>query len=284
MRLCLNTSCLCNPFISSSIPVPDKVKIAAAAGFQEIELWIPELDGYVEGGGSLTELKKLLDGSGLTVPSLITQRGWMDATGAEYDAAKEECRRRFQIAQALGAPRMVASPSGPRQPEWYHVDLDFIAGRYRELIEIGSEFGVVPMMEFLGFFASIHTLEQCQAIVELADHPAACMVLDPFHLWRGGSGFGRLSSVPLEQIGVCHFNDAPASNPPRFDQGDADRVWPGEGVLPLTALLKYLADLGYERTLSLELFNPGYWELDPAENAKIGMAKVKACLAEAGLE
>lgn len=284
MRLCLNTSCLCNPFISSAIPVPEKVRIAAAAGFEEIEMWIPELDEYVEGGGSLADLKQLLDDSGLTVPSLITQRGWMDAAGAAYDAAMDECRRRFEIAVALGAPRMVASPSGPRQPEWYHVDLDFVAARYRALLELGEQFGVVPMMEFLGFFASIHTLEQCQAILDLADHPAACLVLDPFHLWRGGSGFGRVPSVGLEQIGVCHFNDAPAANPPRFEQGDGDRVWPGDGVLPLVPLLQHLQAIGYERTLSLELFNPGYWEMDPAENAKLGMAKVKASLAEAGLE
>jgi len=75
----------------------------------------------------------------------------------------------------------------------------------------------------------------------------------------------------------------PAANPDRFEQGDADRVWPGDGVLPLVPMLRQLAAWGYERTLSLELFNPGYWELDPAENARIGLAKVKACLAEAGL-
>ncbi len=283
MRLCLNTSCLCNPFVGSTIPVPEKIRIAAAAGFDEIEMWIPELDEYVASGGRLADLKQRLDDSGLSVPSLITLRGWMDGDGAEHDAAMEDCRRRFAIAAALGAPRMVASPAGPRQPEWYHVDLDLVAGRYRELLELGAGFGVVPMMEFLGFFASIHTLEQCQAILDLADHPAACLVLDPFHLWRGGSGFGRLRTVPLDQIGVCHFNDAPAANPDRFEQGDADRVWPGDGVLPLVPMLRQLAAWGYERTLSLELFNPGYWELDPAENARIGLAKVKACLAEAGL-
>ena len=283
MRLCLNTSCLCNPFVSSAIPVPEKVKIAAAAGFEEIEMWIPELDEYVEGGGTLGELKGLIDDSGLSVPSLITLRGWMDGEGAAHREALDDCKRRLDIAAALGAPRMVASPSGPRQPEWYHLDLDFVAGRYRELLELGDQVGVAPMMEFLGFSSSVYTLEQCQAIVELADHPRASMVVDPFHLWRGGSGFGRVPSVTLQQIGVCHFNDAPAANPPRFEQADADRVWPGEGVLPLLPMLKYLHSIGYDRTLSLELFNPGYWNLDPAENAKIGIEKVKACLAEAGL-
>ncbi|MBI2299519.1 MAG: sugar phosphate isomerase/epimerase [Armatimonadetes bacterium] len=170
-----------------------------------------------------------------------------------------------------------------RQPDWFQRDMDLAAARYRELLELGAEFGVDPAMEFLGFVSSVYLLEVAWSIVTLCDHPRATLVLDPFHLWRGGSGFGLVKHIPAERIAVCHFNDAPASGPPRFEQGDADRVYPGDGCLPLAKMLRELHDNGYRGALSLELFNPGYWATPPAENLRTGMAKTRAVLAAAGL-
>jgi hypothetical protein len=39
--------------------------------------------------------------------------------------------------------------------------------------------------------------------------------------------------------------------------------------------------MNYSGVLSLELFNPEYWELDPNVVAKTGLEKVKALLAKA---
>ncbi|MCC7492240.1 MAG: sugar phosphate isomerase/epimerase [Fimbriimonadaceae bacterium] len=281
MQLCLNTSCFCSPFVESTVPLATKVAVAAEAGYTHLEMWIKELDDHVAAGGSLAEVKALLDDHGLTCPSVITLFGWSAAGVGAAELA--ECRRRMEVARAVGSQRIVATPSGPRQPEFGSVDLDDVAARYRALLELGDSLGIWPMMEFLGFFGSIYALEQAQAVVELADHPQATLVLDPFHLWRGGSGFNRVAQVPAAQIGICHFNDAPASDPPRFEQLDADRVYPGQGCLPLVALLRTLVAAGYQGPLSLELFNPGYWALPVAENIARGLAATRQVLAAAGL-
>jgi sugar phosphate isomerase/epimerase len=139
------------------------------------------------------------------------------------------------------------------------------------------------MMEFLGFIDSVYLLEQAVAVAELADHPEATVILDPFHLWRGGSGFGRIKSVPTGLVGICHFNDAPADAPPRFEQLDKDRVYPGDGCLPLVQMLRDLAANGYDGPVSLELFNPSHWAMAPEDNIRTGMAKMKAVMTEAGV-
>ena len=138
-----------------------------------------------------------------------------------------------------------------------------------------------PLMEFLGFVPTIHLLEQAYAIAELTGHPDAAVVLDPFHLWRGGSGFGLIAHMPVRLVGVVHFNDAPADNPPRFEQRDADRVYPGDGCLPLVPMLRDLLAIGYDGPLSLELFNESYWAQDPAENLRRGAEATRAALAAA---
>jgi len=279
MRLCVNTSTFGNPS-DPSLCVTEKIRVAAAVGFTHIELWNDELTAWTDSGRDLAELKRILDDAGLSVPSVISLRHWMETEGSAYTAAIDDTRRRMEQAVAVGAPAIVASP--PFSGDW-HYDLDQGAARYRAILELGDELGVVPMMEFLGFVPTVYLLEQAYAIAELADHPDACIVLDPFHMWRGGSGFGLVRHLPRKYVGICHFNDAPAGHPPRFEQRDADRVYPGDGCLPLVQMLRDLAALGYDGPLSLELFNPSYWALPIEENLHRGMATMRSVMAEAGL-
>ena len=46
---------------------------------------------------------------------------------------------------------------------------------------------------------------------------------------------------------------------------------PGEGVIKLAALKGELARRGYTGPWSLETFNPGYWNDDPADIARRGL-------------
>ena len=108
-----------------------------------------------------------------------------------------------------------------------------------------------------------------------ADHPSACILPDVYHLHRGGSGLGGVKLLAPRAIHVFHFNDYPA-DPPREKLNDADRVYPGDGVAPLAALLQDLADGGFRVMLSLELFNREYWSQDPLTVARTGFDKMNA--------
>ena len=269
--LCLNTSTI------RPAGLLEKIAIAARNGYAAIELWTEELTRFEQSGRSLSELRRILDDEGLAVASVITLSDWMQSRGFHKETAYREARRRLRQAAAVGAAHMVASPV----PDAPHLDIPLAAARYRELLEEGEAFGVRPAMEFLGFQHNLFQLEQALAIVHQADHPHGCVVLDPFHLYRGGSGFGGLKDLSSTAIAVCHFNDAPAS-PPQFEQTDADRVYPGDGILPLKAFLKDLDAIGYGGFLSLELFNPHYWTRDLEEVAGTGREKTEAVIHSAG--
>ena len=79
---------------------------------------------------------------------------------------------------------------------------------------------------------------------------------------------------------VFHMNDYPA-DPPRETIGDADRVYPGEGVAPLTKILRTLFDNNFQGALSLELFNRDYWKQDPQTVASRGLQSMKQAVAKA---
>ena len=94
-------------------------------------------------------------------------------------------------------------------------------------------------------------------------------------MYRGGSPFEGLHLLGPAAVHVLHFNDYPAAAD-REKLNDADRVYPGDGVAPLSSILKTLADGGFHVMLSLEVFNRDYWKQDPAVVAKTGFDKIKA--------
>ena len=70
-------------------------------------------------------------------------------------------------------------------------------------------------------------------------------------------------------------------NPAREQVNDSHRVFPGDGVAPIAQILRDLNATGGRKVLSLELFNRTYWEQDPLEVARAGLAKMKAAVQQA---
>ena len=122
----------------------------------------------------------------------------------------------------------------------------------------GDRIGVVPEVEVWGFSRTLGRLGEAALVAMEAIIPSACILPDVYHLHRGGSGLGGVKLLSPRAIHVFHFNDYPAE-PPREKLTDADRVYPGDGVAPLEALLRDLAEGGFQVMLSLELFNRQYW-------------------------
>jgi sugar phosphate isomerase/epimerase len=107
-----------------------------------------------------------------------------------------------------------------------------------------------------------------------AGDPDGSLVLDAFHQYNGGSSLQHLAALPMERVAIFHMDDAPAAPAPGHLR-DEDRVYPSEGVIDLTAMLRLLRDGGYRGPLSLELFNPAYWQEDPRQVATRGLAGMR---------
>ena len=52
----------------------------------------------------------------------------------------------------------------------------------------------------------------------------------------------------------------------------------------LKAELTVLKDKGYDKWISLELFNAEWWSKDPLETAKVGLERMRAICDEVGFE
>lgn len=263
--ICLDTATI------RPAPLLEKIRIAAAAGFDAIEPWDGELEAYERDGGDLKELGRLIHDHGLMVPSIIGLWNAIPPTREAFEASLKDSRKRMRLASDIGAAHIQVIPQ-PERP-WTEFDPHWAGARYRELLEIGlNDYGINPAMVFVEFLEGARTMGQAAQIAIDADHPKAKIIPDVFHMYIGRSGFNGLKHIRGEFIAVFQFNDAPAS-PPIGELKDEHRVFPGDGILPLAEALRDLQMIGYTGCVSLELYNPGYWAQDLEQIARTGLEK-----------
>ena len=273
-RYCLNTSTI----RGQKLGLAKEIETTARAGYDAIEPWVRTIEEYVEGGGKLSDIRKRIEDHGLTVEGAISFPRWIVDDDAIRAQAVEQVKREMGLLAQIGGKRIAAPPAGAtREPG---LDLMRAAERYRALLELGDEAGVVPGLELWGFSKNLHRLGQCMFVVIESGHPKACLIPDVYHTYKGGSDFNGLRMIGAKAIPVIHLNDYPA-DPPRDKIGDRDRVMPGDGIAPLTQILRDLHDNHSEAVLSLELFNPTYWKKDPLEVARLGLAKMRTAVKKA---
>ena len=273
-KYCLNMSTIRGQELDAAA----EIDVAARAGYEAIEPWFRKLNEYVEKGGKIEDLRKRIDDHGLTVESAIGFAKWVVNDPAERAAGLEEAKRDMDMIARLGGKRIAAPPAGV--PAGETISLDDAAERYRALLELGDEMGVVPQVEMWGGNPTIGTVEKALYIAIRAAHPKACFLGDAYHTYKGGCSFDGFLLMGPQALQVYHINDYP-DDPPRETIKDADRVFPGDGIAPLSALLRNFMAVGAYPALSLELFNPTYWAMPADECARIGLEKTKAAVAAA---
>ena len=169
----------------------------------------------------------------------------------------------------MGAPYIVATP--PLELERQ----DHLPGRYADLLQIGREEGIRPTFEYISFFKSVYNLADAWRIVQKTDDEDATLILDAFHNWNSNSTLDDLRAIPIEKISHYHIDDAHPDKA-ATQQKDPDRVMLGDGQIDLAGEIAVLKEIGYDKTMSLELFNAELWEQDPLEVITLGLERMKA--------
>ena len=262
MIYCLNTSTI------KPQSLMDKIRMVGEAGYDGIELWLNDVWDFVARGGEMSDIENALNDHGLIVPSVIAMRQWGDFEGWEHQLVLDEAKRRFALGARLGAPFIVATPPLEKK------ETEHLPDRYRELLEIGREEGIRPTFEYISFFKSVHTLQKAWEIVQSVNDLDATLILDAFHNWNSKSTESELRAIPVDKISHYHIDDADLTKS-AGTQTDPDRVMPGDGQIDLRSEVQVLKEMGYDRTVSLELFNDSWWKKDPAETLRVGLERMR---------
>ena len=274
---CFNTSTI----RGQKLGIVEQIDLTAKAGYDSIEPWMRDIDVYIQQGGSLSDLRKRIKDSGLTVESAIGFAQWVVDDDQKRQKGLEQAKRDMDTLRQIDGIRIAAPPTGATKQS--DLNLFEAAKRYRALLKLGDQMGVVPQVEVWGFSKSLSRLGESMFVAIESGHPKACLLPDVYHIFKGGSDFAGLGLLSGSAVQVFHVNDYPA-NPPRETMNDSHRVYPGDGVAPLSEIFRSMHQAGFRGVLSLELFNKEYWQQDPLVVAQTGLRKTKEAVLRAKLD
>jgi len=223
------------------------LELSRATGWHLLEVPFPKVART--GQADRAELAQRIEAAGVEILSLdLHRRVPCDAPlGARAEA---DLRERMIACRELGVPRIVVVPADPRsRPLDRHWAM--LLENFARYAAIAAEEGVGLCVEFLKDGRLVRCLSSVLQLVRESGASQVGLVLDLVQFWCGPSKLSDLDAIAPGELALVHVADAR----PRVRElvDDLDRVYPGEGTIPVTDLLQRIAGLPCDPVYVLEL-------------------------------
>jgi len=268
-----------------SVPFPERVAAASAAGFTSVGLMLSEYLTLREQGWSDAQLHAVLDEHGVSIKEVEVLFGFAAPSGpagiAErpgliYNDPKLEAAA-FHMADAFGVPTVQAAGTFAEPPAAADAGEAF-AG----LCDRAAQHGLQVALEFVPY-TDIPDVLAAAAIVAAADRTNGGLCVDCWHFFRGNPDLGALAQVPADKIFMIQINDGPAhpDDPNRRFDAVHNRRLPGEGDFDLTAWLRAMDRPGLAATVSIEVYSDALRQVPATEAAARAYSSTRGVLTHA---
>jgi sugar phosphate isomerase/epimerase len=272
MTLCMHTN------TSSGAGYRGALEGWAKAGIKYVEINAGLVDEFLK-TDTLDGAKKVLTDNGLTaVHGTVGQFGLIEPN-EKHPAAIEQLKKRLELFTMLGVKKVYTTTIGGQKLALD--DYSKIADQLRVVGEAAKAFDTIFNVEFVRASQYMSTLLTTLRVLRQAAHPNVGVMFDFYHFWSGNNKLEDMDQIRPGEIQHVHFQDVPDIPRELFDNNT--RVIPGDGVAPIDAMLRKLADKGYAGPLSVELFLPKFRDGDPYETAREIRQKCEAVMARAGV-
>jgi sugar phosphate isomerase/epimerase len=257
---------------TSPVPIAQRVAAVADAGYCGLGLITADL-AVVRDTVGYDGLRTLLADAGLThVEIELIERWWIPRRAGPY------VRRPGPVIEAADAlsPAFIkiGSQNGPAID-----DPLSLVDPLREIADQAQSHGTRVAIETMPFSA-IATVPMGVQIIDAADHPAAGLVIDAWHVFRADTALGELSAVlrPQHVFGV-ELNDAASDVVGTlFEDTVERRLLCGEGCFDLPALVTVLRDKGFDGPWGVEILSSSFRKLPVAQAVKLAADSARTLL------
>jgi len=267
--------------IGGNLAWPDFARLASSTGFGGVDLMLgPALAAGVE------QTRSLLAGLRLR-PSFASLPVEYRKDDATFRTGLQKLEEAAPFCAAIGCPRLMTyllSSSETPKDELRRL----YKARFTECASILARSHCRLGLEFLG---PLHIRKQFPhefiwKMGEMLEFAKECgsnvgLTLDAWHWHLSGATVADIVAAGKDRIVVVHLDDAPKL--PADQIRDNQRLLPGEGVIDLTGFLRALRKIGYEDSLSVEVFGRGLKQMPPEQSAKLCLDYGRAALAKAGI-
>jgi sugar phosphate isomerase/epimerase len=267
--------------IGGQLAWPDFARLAASTGFKGVDVM---LDAAMADGADRTRV--LLRDLHLR-PAFVNLPVDFRKDEATFRAGLPKLEEAAPFAAAIGCPRMMTfvMPSSDTPKDELR---RLYKQRFTECANILARSHCRLGLEFIGplHLRRLFKYEFIWKMSEMLEFAKECgsnvgLTLDAWHWYHAGGTPADIVAAGKDRIVVVHFDDSPKLPPEEIR--DNQRLLPGEGVIDLTAFLRALQKIGYEESLSVEVFGRGLKEMPPEQSAKLCLDYGRAAFAKAGI-
>lgn len=236
----------------------------AAAGFTQVEWVIPQVKGWLNAGHNLDDLKTLLARLGLRsiggFETTVCCFGDASAQAQNHDLLVANAA----LLDALGGGVMVCGTDGPAE----HPDVQALQAAGRVCARLVQRFpaSVSLAIEF-NWSPLVKSLKAADVLAVAAADPRVGILFDTAHYHCTPTKLEDLTPDRVSRILHVHINDM-RDVPGDRAHCNADRVLPGQGILPIAAILQRLEAGGYTGPIAIEMFNQQLWDTPVTEAAR----------------
>jgi sugar phosphate isomerase/epimerase len=250
----------------------------ARAGIKDVEITNTLLDEFLK-TDSLASARGVITDLDLNLVHGATGLAGLWEPNPNRAAVLDDLKKRCEMYANMGLSSVYATTAASRKvtEEDYKAAPENMHGAG----EVARQFNMSLRIEFLRTSTFISTLPTILKITRAAAHPNIAPMLDCYHFWSGLSKLEDLDMIRPGEIGHVHFQDVP--DIPRELLDSSTRIIPGDGISPLTQILRKLSEKGYAGPLSVELFLPKFQQGDPYEVAREIRVKSEAVMRQAGV-
>jgi 4-hydroxyphenylpyruvate dioxygenase len=227
----------------------EKMEAIAAAGFDGVEIFETDVTASDRRPEDIAAHAADL---GLEVVALQPFRDFEGMPEPFRARAFDRARRKFELANRLGAPRMlICSNVSPHALG----GVDRAASDLHELGDLADQFGIDVGFEALAWGRHVSDYRDAWEIVRRADHKRIGVILDSFHILARGLSPEPIRSIPADRVTFVQISDAPKLDMNVLQLSRHHRCFPGQGELDIPGFMAALDATGYDGWLSHEVFS-----------------------------
>lgn len=244
-----------------------RVEAVAEAGYRGMFIHIRDYARERQGGRSDAEFGRVLRASGIEPAGIEFLTDWFLA-----GAAARTCEDlAFAAAQACGARIINIGPD----LHGHGISLTTMRERFAALCDRAARHGVSIALEIVAW-GNVRDVATALWLIDGISN--AGLVIDSWHVFRGGIGLHELAAIPPERILCVQINDAGPETIGPLPQDTLHRRLCGDGIFDLTGFARVLRAMGSAVPFSVEIISRSQAERSLAEAATLSFETARKAL------
>jgi sugar phosphate isomerase/epimerase len=259
----------------STFPIVDRVAAAARAGYTGFGIVHADL---VEAKAAMgyQSLSDLFAEHGIVHIEVEMLNDWY-ADGAERKASDRVREDLFEAANALGARHIKIGGDISATPVAWDTFVHEFAALCAEADAVGTRIAFEPMP-----FGNVADLDTARRLIDEADHPAGGLILDLWHMARGGIANADIADLPGRYLFAVELADADERVVGTLLEDTLHRRrLCGQGAQDVCGFIRAIRATGFDGPWGVEILSTEFRKLDLASQVERSFETTAASLATA---